>query len=276
MKNLLYTLIFTLICAAGVAQIGYKPMNGYYEFNGNLRFADTMFVDTAALDVTSGVQISLDTVGSSTSGYYRIIASAGGGGIIGSGANTQLAIFGSSDSLFSSGSVTFNSVTNTLNVGSGAISAPLSVVSSTGGGVTVDKLTLQNQAAEERLVTTDGNGISIYVNGLERLALDTGATKFNQGATKDILVYNGADTVFSISADSSFVGIKRGNPEHPLDIDANSNIFLKVTDPARSKGGSIATFTNAPQAGNPITYVRVKISEGGSTVDGVIPILPIP
>lgn len=249
MKNLIYTLIFTFICATSVAQIGYKPMNGYYEFNGNLRVSDTLFVKTSALSVTGGnVTLKLDTVGSASSGYYRIIASSSGT-MKGSGTATRLAVFGASDSIYSPPQMTFDSANTIISLRS-----------------TLDDAQVQIRQADTTLTLTSKSLGVVHGIGANQVI------EFGSGATIDFK--SGLDTTFSILSDSGFVSIGKGNPIHPIDIDARGTTFLRVDDPAIETGAATATFTNAPVAGDPLTYLKVVfITPAGAVRQGVIPVL---
>jgi len=275
MKNLLYTLIFTLICATGVAQIGYKPMNGYYEFNGNLRMSDTLFVKTTAISVVgNATKLSLDTTGSAASGYYKIIASSGGEGALkGSGVAGRLAVFGAEDSVYSPPQFTLDTATSSLSFRSAVDNTKILVRQAD----TMTTLTSQsldfsvggdlvNQSIEFKTGGT-GGGIALKVDSMStRLLLDP----------KQNLFLNGADTNMSIGLDSGFVGIKIGKPKYPLDIDSKQNIFLNIKDPKIIAGGNTATFTNAPVAGNPVFYIRVNVNLGGAVRTVAIPALQVP
>lgn len=276
MKNLLYTLIFTLICATGVAQIGYKPMNGYYEFNGNLRMSDTLFVKTTAISVVgNATKLSLDTTGSAASGYYKIIASSEGEGTLkGSGVAGGVAVFGAEDSVYSPPQFNLDTATSSLILKSAVDNTKIHLQQAD----TITTLTSQsldfsvggdllNQSIEFKTGGT-GGGIALKVDSMStRLLLDP----------TENLFLNGADTNMSIRLDSGYVGIRTGSPLYPLDIDARSDVAIGIRKPLIIAGSNTATFTNAPAAGDPIFYLRIDfISSGGSIVKGVIPILPIP
>lgn len=272
MKNLLYTLILTLICATGVAQIGYKPMNGYYEFNGNLRMSDTLFVKTTAISVVgNATKLSLDTTGSAASGYYKIIASSGGEGTLkGSGIAGKLAVFGAEDSVYSPPQFTLDTAISSLNFRSAVDNTKILVQQAD----TITALTSQSldfsvggDLVNQSIEFKTGGGLDIKVDSMStRLLLDP----------TENLFLNGADTNMSIRLDSGFVGIKIGNPKYPLDIDSKQNIFLNIKNPLLSTGTSTATFTNAPVAGNPIFYIRVNVNVGGVVRTVAIPALLAP
>ena len=68
-------LTLTLILTAFVAGAqNYRPMNNYYQYNNNVRFADTVFYDTNDYSPSNGLMLTLDTVGLSTTSYSRIVS----------------------------------------------------------------------------------------------------------------------------------------------------------------------------------------------------------
>lgn len=241
MKKLLFILSFILLSASTFAQIGYKPMNGYYEFNGNLRMSDTLFVKTSAINVTGdNTVLRLDTTGSAVSGYYRIIASSAGS-LKGEGTAAQVAVFGATDSLYTTPLLTVDTTNSSLGIRSNSGNATLTVRQAD------TTLTLSSQS-----VSSNASGSSVQ------------SIDFNTNGEMEFKTHN------------LFSKMTLGDT-YAMTINADTNTTFNIVEPELvAAGANTATFTNAPVAGNAIFYLKVRLIIGGTPIEVVIPMLKAP
>lgn len=239
MKKLLYLLTLVLISASVNAQVGYKSMNGYYDFKGNLRFSDTLFVKTTALSVVgAGTALKLDTTGSSVSGYYRIIAT-NVGNLEGTGTATKLAVFAEADSLYSPTQMTFDSANTSLRISSLADNSNLKVAQAD------TTLTLGSQS----IGVVHGESLSVQ------------SIDFNLNGEMEFKTHN------------LFSKMTLGDT-YAMTINADTNTTFNIVEPEIvAAGANTATFTNAPVAGNALYYLKVRLIIEGTPREVVIPTL---
>src|SRR6056297_2253592 len=120
MKRLITILTLLVISLGAFAQADSlaRTMNGFYKWNGEQFYTDTIWTDTSMFDVSTGnLQLSLDTVGSSASGYYKIIATeSGSGSIKGSGTPLEFPFMTASDSVESASFIAADTVNQRLKL----------------------------------------------------------------------------------------------------------------------------------------------------------------
>ena len=181
MKKII-TALLVVISTSASAQIGYKPMNGYYQWNGNLRYMDTLFLDSADYNATSGLFLGYDTTGASTTGYYQVTQRSAPSG---TGSTNKVAIW-------SSAAVLTNAAVDLTNTG-----------------------------GNSHFLAPIDEGMDFTVDGVDtRLTLDTGRTVFNiiQPTAKDITFLSATDTMMQFDVSTDRVGILNSAPEYVLDV----------------------------------------------------------
>lgn len=115
-KSTITLLMLFLISGVTLAQ-SYKPMNGYYQFNGNIKYNGTSYIDSSTLDIPTGLALILDTVGMSETGYARVTSGASGvSNIKGSGSANQVTYWAAADSIASASSVTLNQDSGSMTI----------------------------------------------------------------------------------------------------------------------------------------------------------------
>lgn len=248
MKKLiiLLTLCVTSLGAFAQADSLARTMNGFYKWNGEQFYRDTLWADTSMFDVSTGnLQLSLDTVGSGASGYYKIITSAGGvGSLKGRGNPLQYPYLVSNDSIASSAAIAIDTVTGIPDIP--AIASP----------------------------REDGR-IRLYDNDSVRFSIDTLAIKFNEQRPTDFYIFNTSDTAVTVDVSAKRVGINSsvGDLNAALTITASgSDNMFKFIEPTLSTGANTPTINTAPITGK-IRWLPVTISQSGTSVTAYLPIL---
>lgn len=245
MKNFKLTLVLLFLASVGYSQ--YKPMNGYYQWNGNLRFNDTLFVDSASISIPAGtadIALALDTTGVSSTGYYRVISTS--------------VITGTGESL----RVPFFSDESTVT---------------TAAGLVYDEA---NQILEVRRVGNQATtaGLGLFYENFKRISVDSNLTIFNDNANngRDILFLTPNDTVLNLDVSTDRVGINMQDSEFSnttLNIGANnSDTALHFYEVPFSTGANSPTFNTSPYNGT-VNYLHIKATLGGVERNGVIPVI---
>lgn len=251
MKNLFLTTILTLIVGAVFAQ-AYRPMNGYYQYNGNLRFNDSLFLDTASF--SSGFMTN-DTTGSYLTGYGRLRATSG------VGVTNRIAYWGSAADITSSAPFKVIPDSGTLSLapigleailisGGKKINSGGNVISSIGGFEFESKIGLDIKFSPE----------SDYVMKINKDLITVGTD-----SNVNFLINADLDTALYVSrALRGAVGV-RVNPTNPLHIQAitgNTETAIRIDNPAESNpaAGSLS-LNNGPaaSAGDPAKWLKINI-----------------
>jgi len=286
MKRLITILTLLVISLGAFAQADSlaRTMNGFYKWNGEQFYTDTIWADTSMFDVSTGnVQLALDTAGGSSTGYYKLTTTAGGSGggnIKGSGTANQGAFFISSDSVISTNLIQVDTTNSIISVGSGITPSPFRVRSQDGGdGAQFNNVQIK-QTANVSIINTDTNteNLRFTIQGDERLSLDTNLTVFNDtdGSPKDVMIKSSTDTTAYVDVNNGRVSIN-GNPNDYSDATftikpSGSDTLFRFIDPPTGTGANTPTFNNSPYGGN-IRWLFIKLVISGVEVNGVIPIV---
>lgn len=265
MKNLTVTLtLLLLICAAGVSQIGYKPMNGYYDYKGNIRFSDSNFLDSVTYNPSQGMFLGIDSTGVSVTGYSRVITTTGGGSLKGVGQANRAAFWDSSDSLkvisgiraiADSGTLQLNGVGKTA-----LVTAEDKQISVGGNLIRETSSTLSFDIASEA-------GKSIAMMPADVLAMEITSTAVNIGnAVKklDVKIQALNDTAMYVDkTDNGSVGIGTF-PQNRLHIEGASGAtetLIRLDNPAEvATAGETVNITNAPTGSSSVVkYLKIDI-----------------
>lgn len=250
MKKLLWILCFILFAGGAYSQADSlaKPMNGYYLWNGQQFYVDTAWADTSMFDVSNGkVVLTLDTVGSSASGYYRISAQRPAGTIKGTGAANAIPVMVDADSIRAFSNLTYDPITNIL------------LTRRIGNPTGVDD-------------------VIIYSGNRKRLTVDSTKTIINENFTSaaDVFVLSPTDTLMSMDVSANRIGVntKESNlGAAALTVTTNaSDVSFMFREVPTSVGVATPIFNNAPFAGS-IRWMNVKFVIGGVEINGVIPVV---
>lgn len=287
MRNVLYTLLLTLFVSTVFAQSPdslARTMAGDYKWNGENFWVDTMWLDTSLFNTSTGnFQLSVDTVGSSSTGYYKVTTTAGGSGggnLKGSGTANQGAFFINSDSVISTDLIQLDTTNSVITVGSGITPNPFRVRSQDGGdGAQFNNVQIK-QTADVSIINTDTNteNLRLTIQGDERFSLDTNLTVFNDvdGSPKDVMILSSTDTTAYVDVNNGRVNIN-GNPNDYSNVTftikpSGSDTLFRFIDPPIATGANTPTFNTSPYSGA-VRWLFVKLVIGGGDVNGVIPIV---
>lgn len=251
MKNLVIVIVALFATLQSFAQADSiaRPMNGFYKWNGEQFYADTLWADTSMFNTSTGnVQLSLDTVGSAASGYYKIVTSAGGvGSLKGTGTPLQYPYLLSNDSITSSAALTIDTASGRPNIG--------------------DIASLR-----------DDGRIRVFDTDSIRFTIDTNLITFNQQRPTDFIIFDNTDTAFTADVSARRVGINAGLSDlgAALTIEAAaSDSLLKFVEPNLVAGANTATLNTAPTAGQ-IRWLGIIITVGGTEQVAYFPVLLTP
>jgi len=252
MKRLITILTLLVISLGAFAQADSlaRTMNGFYKWNGEQFYTDTIWTDTSMFDVSTGnLQLSLDTVGSSASGYYKIIATeSGSGSIKGSGTPLEFPFMTASDSVESASFIAADTVNQ--------------------------RLKLSDVGTFE-----DIGRLSFYSGDSLRFTIDTARTVFNEQDPQDWTVLDSAGlTALSVDVSARRIGVNA----LPVDLGASLTIgktgsdeFLKFVEPTLVSGANTPSFNTAPTSGA-IRWLTTIVEVGGVEQTVYIPLLLTP
>lgn len=250
MKKLIIAivLIFGAVSAHAQADSLARTMNGFYKWNGEQFFRDTLWADTSMFNEATGLQLAIDTVGSAASGYYKIVTSIGGAGNVeGTGTPLQYSYFIEADSITSS--------------------AALSIDTATGRPNFADVASFRDDG-RMRFFDTD----SI------RFSIDTLAIKLNEQRPTDFFIFDTSDTAFTADVSARRVGINAGLSDlgAALTIEAAaSDSLLKFVEPNLVAGANTPSFNTAPTSGQ-IRWLGIIIEVSGTEQVAYFPVLLTP
>lgn len=245
MKRILTLIIITCLTGSAFSQADSlaKNMNGFYKWNGEQFFKDSLWIDTNIAPTTGNV-LSLDTTDWQTTGYSKITTTSA---LTGSGATTRIPFFNSATSLTSANSLVYDE-----------------------GNLTLKLRRIANSVGQA--------GMGIFYDNFKRFTVDSNVTIFNENNSngKDVVFLSPTDSIMTLDVDNDRVGINASELDMSnatFTIASNgSDTLLKFINPVISSGANTPSLNTSPYSGA-VRWLHIKVFVGGSTGNAVIPIV---
>lgn len=245
----------------------YKPMNGYYQWNGNMRVNDTLFLDSTAFPYADGLFLSVDTTGLASTGYMRTILSSGGGTVKGAGTAQYVSYWASSDSLTATDDVQIQADSGTLVLAPTAttglqLDGASKRISMQGAHMQngTNGLEIHPRAGRDfSILFDDGTSEAFVVN-------DNNLMEFNGTSQADgdlIYISGSSDTLMYVDATSTGqVGIGAA-PTNKLTINNNTGtqVLLRLNGNSTSApaGNAGSLGSNFPTPADPAIFLIINV-----------------
>lgn len=246
MKKLLALIIVVFVGASAFAQADSlaRPMNGFYKWNGEQFYTDSLWIDTNIVSPTAGTILSVDTADWGSTGYVKLTNTTA---ITGDGAATRVPFFDGTTNLTSASTLVYDAPNLTLEL--------------------------------RRIANTTGAaGMGIFYDSFKRITVDSNLTLFNENTAnaKDVFFYSPTDTVLALDVDNDRVGINATEAEMSnaafTIAPNNSDTAFKFVEVPISAGANTPTFNNCPYSGS-VRWIQVKLVISGVESNAVIPVV---
>lgn len=250
------------------AQIGYKPMNGYYQWNGNMRVNDSLFLDSTAFPYANGLFLTVDTTGLAATGYMRTILSSGGGTVKGTSTANYMTYWAASDSIAGSDDVQFSADSGTITLAPTGITAL--DISGASKRISMQGAHIQNGTNGLEIHPRAGRDLSLlFDDGVSEAFVinDNNLLEINGTSQADgdlIYISGSSDTLLYADATSDGkLGIG-GAPTHRLSVsnDTGSEILLSLSGASVSApaGNAGSLGSNFPTPADPAIFLIINVN----------------
>lgn len=272
MKHLIFTLVLVLTSTLAISQ---RKMTDQYQFLNRVYFDSLPRLDTALLDVSTGLYMYLDTVGSSQTGYYVLSNAAAGGSVSGTGASGRVAFWSGASSLSSNSNFKWDNTAGEMSIVAGSGTIPFSVTGGNGDTVQLLQMTLRQTPNDVQMESPSGKGMILVADGTQVLELNATSNSIEIGdaTSSAISIEYASGSSISVNGTTGNVGIKTTpSPTYTVSVDAGTGVWAELIDAQESTGVQTATLLNSPVAGNPTGYIHMRING----LNAVVPYWVIP
>lgn len=264
-------LITIALIFVSITVMAQRKMGGSNLWLNSQYYADTSFVDTSVFDLSNGFILKLDSVGSSSTGYYGLTTDsfpAFPAHVKGSGTATQVTYWETSDSLGNSPRLTFDNGTNELSINQININGKVNDTNY----VEINSDTLKWRPDYFR-VTTSGKPVEFYPRNTFAMKIDsaiiaiggeTDSTDFkisNESPDQSALYVKSRD-LFGVGGQLGGIGINTtGAPSTYLHIVGDvGNTPIRIDNPnTLAPGASTATLSNFPTGGDADVFLLINL-----------------